>query len=177
MGLDLVEFVIAAEEAFQIAIPDDEAAKIGTPRQVADYFLARLGGADDRVCLEQRAFYRLRRASMRVFQTPRSVVKPHTHWHEILPGGIRRYNWRLLHHATGTPQWPRLTLWGRIPTAVETVGGTARYLAVEAKAALKGTSGWTRQDVEDTVVRLMDAQLGIKKFGWDQEFVRDLRVD
>ena len=62
MGLDSVEFVMAVEEAFQIAIPDGEAERMLTPRQVVDYILGRLGAAERRVCLEQRAFYRLRRA-------------------------------------------------------------------------------------------------------------------
>lgn len=177
MGLDSVEFVLAAEEAFQIAIPDALAEQMLTPRQVVDYVFARLGAADDPSCLEQRAFYRLRRATMRVFQAPRSAVIPNTPWAELLPSRDRRHNWRLLHQATGTPQWPRLTLWGKIPPEVATVGGTARYLATEATAALKGTAGWTLQQVEDTVARLMNEHLGITKFGWDQQFVRDLGVD
>lgn len=178
MGLDTVEFVLAVEEAFQIAIPDEEVQKMLTPRNVVDYVFARLSGTADRLCLEQRAFYRLRRATMRVFETPRSAVTASTPWQKILPGRSRRHNWRLLHQTAGTPQWPRLGLWGKIPHDVETVGGTARYLAVEATAALKGiTAGWTRQQVEETVARLMKECLGITDFGWDQHFARDLRVD
>jgi hypothetical protein len=66
---------------------------------------------------------------------------------------------------------------GKIPTPVATVGGTARYLAAEAAAALKGESGWTREQVEETVAKLMREHLGIKQFRWDQQFVRDLGVD
>jgi hypothetical protein len=177
VGLDAVEFVLATEEAFQIAIPDGDAEKILTPGQVVDYVCARLGQAADRACLEQRAFYRLRRASIRLFQTPRSAIQPDTRWDSVMPTRQTRHNWRLLHDATGTPQWPRLTLFGRLPKAIETVGGTARYLATEATAALKGEAGWTREEVEAIVTKLMKEQLGIKNFRWDQHFVRDLGVD
>jgi acyl carrier protein len=177
VGLDSVEFVLATEEAFQIAIPDSEAEKLLTPGQVVDYICTRLGSGADQACLEQRAFYRLRRASMRLFQVTRSSIKPGTRWEEILPPRGTRHNWRLLHQATGTPQWPRLTLLGKLPKAIETVGGTARYLASEATAALKGAAGWTREEVEATVAKLMKEQLGIRSFCWDQEFVRDLGVD
>jgi hypothetical protein len=50
-------------------------------------------------------------------------------------------------------------------------------LATEATAALKGATGWSREEVETTVARLMKEQLGIKNFRWDQQFVRDLGVD
>lgn len=177
MGLDSVEFVLATEEAFQIAIPDDDAAKLLTPGDVVDYVLARVGSSGETACLEQRAFYRLRSASMRLFQTERSTVRPDTQWTAVLPARDTRHNWHLLHQATGTPRWPRLTWLGRIPSNVMTVGGTARYLATEATAALKGESGWSRAEVEATVTRLMKDQLGIESFRWDQQFVRDLGVD
>jgi hypothetical protein len=177
VGLDSVEFVLATEEAFQIAIPDADAEKLLTPGDVVDYVLARVGSGRDAACLEQRAFYRLRRASMRLFRAERSAINPSTRWEAVLPTRDTRHNWRLLHQATGTPQWPRLTLLGKLPTAVQTVGGTARYLAVEATAALKGETGWSREEVETKVARLMKEQLGIKNFRWDQQFVRDLGVD
>jgi acyl carrier protein len=56
MGLDSVEFVLATEEAFQIAIPDADAEKLLTPGDVVDYVCARIGSAPDSGCLEQRAF-------------------------------------------------------------------------------------------------------------------------
>jgi acyl carrier protein len=36
MGLDLVEFVMAVEERFDIEIPDEEASRLLTPRMVMD---------------------------------------------------------------------------------------------------------------------------------------------
>jgi acyl carrier protein len=177
VGLDGVELVLATEEMFQIAIPDEDAERMVTPRQVVEYVLSRVGQAEESVCLEQRAFYRLRRASMRLFQTARSAVNPSTAWDAILPSRARRHNWRLLHQATGTPQWPPLTMWGRLPAEVASVGGTARYLATNAKAALKEGTGWTCEQVEDAFAKLVKDQLGIKEFDWDQHFANDLGMD
>jgi hypothetical protein len=177
MGLDSVEFVMAVEEAFQVAIPDDTAEQMRTPGDVVDYVLARVGEAEGRTCLEQRAFYRLRQAAMRTIGVARKVVHPDTRWVDILPSRQLRHNWNLLHHATGLPQWPRLTWRGKLPPEVGTVGLTARYLEAHARAALQGAAPWTRGMVEETVRRLMLERLGIKQFRWDQQFVRDLDVD
>lgn len=178
MGLDGVEFVMAIEDSFQIAIPDEDAERMLTPGDVVNYVFARVGSEDRPVCIEQRAFYRLRRASMRVFARPRSAIRPGTRWNDILPRRRRRRNWRLLHQATGTPHWPRLTILGNVPDAVATVGGTAQYLAAHGAAAFqRPREGLSRRDVEDTITRLMREYLRITEFRWDQEFVRDLGVD
>jgi hypothetical protein len=178
MGLDSVEFVLGVEEAFQIAIPDAEAERIETPRAVVEYVLTRIGPAPSSVCLEQRAFYRLRRAAMRVFAVARSAVLADTLWDQILPVGDKKHHWLLMHQATGTPQWPSLTFWKhRFPDGVETVGGTARHLAEVAAGALRGDEGLTREQVERTVRALMREHFNINEFSWDDHFVRDLKVD
>jgi hypothetical protein len=177
MGLDSVEFVMAVEEAFQIAIPDDEAERMVTPRHVVEYVVARLGGAQQQLCLEQRAFYRLRRAAVRVFGVARSAVQVGTNWEEILATRQRRHNWKLLQHATGVTPWPSLTWLGNYRASLITVGGTARYLASHAPAALQGDSGWSRRQVEEAIRRLMAEHLAIREFEWDDHFVKDLEVD
>ena|SRR5688572_1101233 len=178
MGLDSVEFVLGVEEAFQLAIPDADAERMLTPRDVVEYISARLGPVSSRVCLEQRAFYRLRRAVVRVFGVPRSQVLPTTRWEDLLPPGDRKHHWLLVHQATGTPQWPSLTFWRhRFPSSVETVGGTAAHLAEVAAGALRGDEGLTRDQIERTVRTLMREHLGVKEFDWNDQFVRDLNVD
>ena len=169
---------MAVEESFQIAIPDEDAQRMLTPGDVVRYVYARVGSESDGVCLEQRAFYRLRRASMKVFAQSRNAIKPATRWDEILPPRQRRHNWHLLHRATGTPHWPRLTIRGRIPDPVATVGGTAQYLAMHGGGSFqRPQEGWVQRDIEDVITRLMRDQLGTTEFRWDQEFVRDLGID
>jgi Phosphopantetheine attachment site len=178
VGLDGVEFVMALEETFHIAISDDDAQRMQTPRDVVDYIVGRLGPSERHACLEQRAFYRLRRASMQAFGAKRNAIKPDTRWDTILPGRQTRHNWHLLQRATGTPWWPHLTVRGRIPKEVSTVGSTARRLAINIPGALKDPGiGWNRQDVERIVVELMRDKLGITTFRWNQHFVKDLGVD
>ena len=178
MGLDGVEFIMAVEEAFQIAIPDEDAGQMRTPGDVVTYVFGRVGSERGHGCAEQRAFYRLRRASMKVFGQSREAIRPATRWDAVLPRRQRRHNWRLLHKATGTPHWPRLTLLGSVPDAVATVGGTAQYLVTHGEAVFqRPTEGWSRQAIEAVITRIMRDQLGITEFRWDQEFVRDLGVD
>lgn len=43
VGLDSVELIMAVEEAFGIAIDDEVASRIETPRDVADHVEARVG--------------------------------------------------------------------------------------------------------------------------------------
>src|SRR5262245_50937116 len=115
MGLDGVEFVMAVEEAFQIAIPDEAAQQMLTLFDVVTYVYGRVGSEQGHGCAEQRAFYRLRHASMKVFAQPRKAIRPPARWDAILPPRQRRHNWHLLHKATGTPHWPRLTVFGSVP--------------------------------------------------------------
>ncbi len=42
MGLDLVEFAIAVEDAFQLPIPDEDWEHLRTPGKLVDYLLAHL---------------------------------------------------------------------------------------------------------------------------------------
>jgi hypothetical protein len=178
IGLDGVEFIMAVEESFQIAIPDEDAQRMLTPGDVVRYVLARVESNGDHACMEQRAFYMLRRATIKVFARPRGEIRPATRWDDILPPRQHRHNWRLLHQATGTPHWPGLTVFGKVPDAVATVGNTARYLAVHGPTAFqRPQEGWSRRDIEDTVTRLMRERLGIGAFRWDQEFVKDLGID
>jgi acyl carrier protein len=178
MGLDGVEFIMAVEEAFQIAIPDEDGERMMTPGDVVTYVLGRVGSEQALGCMEQRAFYRLRRASIRVFRQPREAIRPTTRWDDILPKRQKRHNWRLLHQATGTPHWPRLTALGRVPDSVATIGDMARYLVTHGEGIFqRPTEGWSRQRIEATITRIMREVLGITEFRWDQEFVRDLGVD
>lgn len=178
MGFDLVELTFAVEESFQIEIRDKDAQQLLTPGDLVDYVLSRVGESDTSACLKQRAFYRLRRATMLAFFQPRSALKPNTRWDDVIPRRRRRQNWRVLHEATGMKQWPRLTTWAGFSESIETIGETARYLAELSPAVLKQQNErWTRKEVEATITRLMCEVIGITVFRWDQQFVEDLGLD
>jgi phosphopantetheine binding protein len=173
LGLDLIEFTMAVEEAFGLSIPDADVINILTPRQLVDYLSRRLPHADRSTCRDQRAFHALRRAGVRVLRQPRAAFAPTAAWASLLPEQRRRHAWRVLHHATGTSKWPSLPAWGRHPMGQKTVGDTARFLATYRPSAWQG-AGWARFDIESVIRRLMAAELAILSFEWDDEFVRDL---
>ena len=176
MGLEAVEFVMALEEAFGIAIPDEDAQILLTPGDVVRYLERRLGQGQGS-CLEQRAFYALRRAGINVLNQPRESFRPETQWDAILPSKRRRRAWQLLHHVTGVVPWPRLWWWGSIEGGQVTIGDTARYLATHAAANLQRPGvGWSRSQIETAIRRLMAEHLAIVDFEWEQKFVDDLGV-
>ena len=78
MGLDLVEYVLAVEDAFEIAIPDADAARLATPAQLIDYLCRRLGETADGPPLLQTAFYRVRVVLAEEVGVPRSRIRPGT---------------------------------------------------------------------------------------------------
>jgi hypothetical protein len=176
MGIDVLELVLALEETFQVAVPDADWERLLTPRHIVDYVIARVGTSEERVCLEQRAFYRLRRAAMRVFQVERSALTPETRWDEVLPARQRRRSWSLLQGAAGISPWPGLTFWGNYRASVATMGAAARHLSAHAAAALKGDGGWSREQVEDVVRRLMREHLAIREFSWDDRFGKEISL-
>jgi hypothetical protein len=178
MGLDAVEFVLALEESFALYIPDPDAVTLTTPRKVIDYLEKRLAPVDSPQCLDQMAFYSVRHAAMRILERPRNAFAPTTRWDQLLDSKRQRRQWALVGQATGLPKWPRLTLWGSFPSDVQTLGGTACFLATMCPSAVKGKApAWTRVEITQVFTRLMEAELGITKFNLDDRFVQDLGVD
>jgi len=178
MGLDSVEFVLAIEESFGLYVPDADAVVLTTPRRLIAYLEKRLVPADSSECLDQMAFYSVRRAAVRVLERPRTAVVPTARWDEVLDAKNHRRQWELVGQATGLPKWPRLNLLGSIPADVQTIGGTARFLATTCPSAVKGKApAWTKAEITQVVTRLMETELGITKFDLDDRFVQDLGVD
>ena len=69
MGLDLLEFTLAIEESFGLYLPEADAVRLVTPGQIIDYLEGRLPPAVSPQCLDQLAFYHIRRASMKVLSS------------------------------------------------------------------------------------------------------------
>jgi acyl carrier protein len=109
MGLDAVELVLAVEDEFAITIEDEDAQSITTPRQFADYVVARLGmitQSQDR-CLSQAGFYRIRSALVRNFGARRKDVHPDAPIRQFLNRNIR-IQWSQLRKAIGATHFPDL---------------------------------------------------------------------
>jgi len=182
MGLDGVEFVMALEETFDIAISDADAAAMRTPRLVLEYLEARLPmSAEDR-CSEQRAFHHIRRAGMKHLGLPRRAFRPEARWKDLLPedGASSSAAWRAVREETGFTALPKMFLGpfkfgfgGR-----QTIGESCRTVAHRNADLLRRPGeGWSRRDLEKILTGLIAEELGILKFGWDQDFVKDLGID
>jgi acyl carrier protein len=109
MGLDIVEFVMSIEERFAIEIPDRDAQNLTTPRLLVDYIMSRVKSGQDRGCLGQREFHRLRRALIARRWAARPDLKPDTLLEEIVPKLNRRTLWQQLGDELQSSHWPHLT--------------------------------------------------------------------
>jgi hypothetical protein len=76
MGLDLVEYAIAIEDAFELPIPDAEWVALTTPGRLIDYLSAHLVVGDSGPPLVQTAFYRLRSAIASELGVARRDITP-----------------------------------------------------------------------------------------------------
>ena len=124
MGLDSVELVMAAEESFGIAIPDQEASKIRTVDDFYQCILRKIDLEETNLerqaqvsCLSSAAFYRLRRAFIQAFGVSRSSVRPSSRIDEYFPIESRRSDWTCLSEALDLtlpglvrPEWLNMTL-------------------------------------------------------------------
>ena len=173
MGLDLLEYTLALEQSFGIAIPDSDVVHLKTARQVVDYVAGRLAPLGPDRCGSQQAFYALRSAVSRAFDVPADTVLPVTKWATVF-GRRPRSDWRLLQHAVGVAEWPSF-LWTAAGPSTATVGETAEYLAVQSAVASRRPDAlWSRREIEFVVRGLAAEDLGISDLPWDAEFVRDL---
>ena len=128
MGLDIVEFVMDVEERFGIEIPDKDAQNLTTPRLLVDYILNKVKPGEDRGCLSQREFYRLRRALIGRRWTTRKKLKPETSLEQIVPKSNRRTAWEQLGEEIEHPDLPNLTRPKYIKVALVVIGTMAFLL-------------------------------------------------
>lgn len=111
MGLDSVELLMAFEETFDIAIPDEAAERIATVRDAIDYIYAHVPHADGelrQICRTQRAFHRLRRTLRDELHVERAAVRPDTRWETLIPIERRCEVWDRLKSVVATAHWPHL---------------------------------------------------------------------
>jgi hypothetical protein len=179
MGMDSVELVIGFEAAFGIAIPDEEAARMRTPRRVLDFAAARVPTVRADRCLTQRTFYALRRAiRARVDAvaelapaTPlRAVEADRNAWPVV---------WTRIRIAAGELGWPQSVPWhGHWSGGPATLGELARHVAAHvARGAPARGEPWTREGLELTLREVVWDVVSVRDFALDDDFVRDLRID
>lgn len=120
MGLDSVELVLAFEEAFGIAIPDSDAAKMFTPRDVIDYIEQRRGSGTKMLCVTRRAFHTIRERLMEI-GIERSAIRLGTPLAQFFPENTRRSLWVSARGPISIQQWPELVRSGKLQNVIAIV--------------------------------------------------------
>jgi hypothetical protein len=108
MGLDTVELVIRFEDAFGIAIPNEVAAQLTTPREVTDYVIAQVAVSEQPSCLSQQAFYFLRAKLVPSLKISRKDFSPNTRLDDLVPLKHRRQVWEGIRSEIGPSTLPDL---------------------------------------------------------------------
>ena len=117
MGLDIVCFVLRVEKTFGLQIPNDAAARLGTPRNVIDYLHTHLPPLDATACPTQRAFYAIRRELRARLGNNNLPLRAHTLLAGVLPPHDGARTWTDVGTALGVRAWPRAG-----PVATRAVG-------------------------------------------------------
>jgi hypothetical protein len=185
MGLDLVEYVMAVEEAFGIDIPDVDAACLETPGMVIEYLCVRLNESRDGPPLVQTAFYWLRRALADELGISRNLIRPDTTIsaltdrpeNDVWRAVARRLqvNPQFLTHAPAA-QW----LAKLVRSRGRSIGKLAEQLAMLHPSTFKREGeGWTRRQITEVVLRLVEHETGlvVGESQLNASFVRDLGMD
>lgn len=177
MGLDSVELVLGWEDAFGISISDAEAENMFTTRQAAESIFEKVRSPmpEDRGCLATRAFHRLRRA-FQAEGVSRKAIQPETKVAALLPGRQRRDVLSAVCERAGLRPLKRLPLglqftFGRVKDVVlDAVVGQHQALRFQGY-------GWSLIQVREVVRAVMYAQLALRRFSDDAEFIKDLKLD
>jgi len=130
MGLDVVEMVMAVEEAFAIEIKDEEGSALVTVGDLQRLVVSKLRQGRERGLSTARVFWILRRGLMEVAGVERRQVQPVTSLETLLPRKGRATAWARLEATTGL-KLPQLQHPGSLMTTL-----------VLAGAALGLLTGW-----------------------------------
>jgi len=186
MGLDTVELVMELEDAFSLAMPDEDAEKIQTIGDTVSYIVGRLrlmSPAPLGHCHTSRAFYRLRREMHRQLGVPRRQIMPRSRIGELVRSNAARSRWNNVAAACNLEGEPRGLFLPGFPRPEMTVrqliyarGFTDRVgpqLYYLPNGEVNTRAVWTR------VQSIVSEQLGVNRdeLKWDTHYIRDLNCD
>ena len=145
MGLEVVELTLVLEETFDLLIPDEDAGRIRTPREVVDYIMLHLRHGQD-ACPTQATFYRIRKAAVSCLGLPRKAIGPSTRWTELMPKWRKRRTWQRIRSGSA------MSL--KFPKRGNTVADTTRSAVGEMKHRF-AAGELAREEVTAIVHRLI----------------------
>jgi hypothetical protein len=183
MGLDIVEFFMSVEESFDLRIPDEAAVSLTTSRRLIDFLYSQLPQSTENRCLSQHAFYALRGALSERLGLNRSLLRPRTELHAILPRENPNASWVGVGETLDCTRWPRVrgrNWFGRIfqTSRPRTLGEAANYIAIHSPRTVKSSGeGWSWGEVAWVVDQLLYCHFGVRDYSLDDRFIEDLRLD
>jgi len=185
MGLDIVEYIMAVEEAFELALPHDRLGVVRSPRDLADLVAEFVAGAESGPCLSQRAFYQLRRAMLNRTDVPRRAIRPEAVLEDLLPTATASEFWVAI---CADLELPRpLELRGRrdgllafLGSGPNTFGEAVNELMMRYPGRLlRAGEGWTTAQIHSVLAPLLDREQGLSpgSYSLDASYVHDLHMD
>jgi len=184
MGLDIVEYVIAVEDAFEIALSDERLATVRSPREFAALVADFVPAADAGPCLSQRAFYRLRQAILSRADMLRSEIRSESVIVDLLPAPTATELWAAICSDLELPKPLSLrgrngvlAFFGARPT---TFGDAVHELMMRYPRRLLGAGeGWTASQINAVLAQLLAREQGVapSSYSLDASYVQDLRMD
>lgn len=184
MGLDIVEYVMAVEDAFEIRLPDDRLSAVRSPRDFAALVADFVPPADAGPCLSQRAFYRLRRAMMNRTDLPRRAIRLESVLVDLLPAASATELWAAICAELQLPK--PLTLRSRhgvlafLGARPTRFGDAVQEFVARYPSRLLGVGeGWTASQIQTVLADLLSHEQGIApgSYSLDASYVQDLRMD
>src|SRR5262245_24979331 len=184
MGLDIVEYVMAVEDAFEVALPHNRLETVRTPRDFAALVAEFIPAADSGPCLSQRAFYRLRWALLNGTGLPRRAIKSESVLVDLLPAESPTELWAAICCELQLPKplglrgrHGVLAFLGMRPTTFANAAGELmmRY----PRRLLRAGEGWTASQIHAVLAQLLDREQGISpgSYSVDASYVHDLGMD
>lgn len=171
MGLDSVELVLRFEDTFGIEIPDADAEKITTVKDVTNYVFSKVEHTDQNTCLTQQAFYFLRRSFMQYLQIPRLFICPKAKLDSILPKENRKDALQHLKNEAGIDIRLKKSIFS---TGVESVADLAKHLALNHPTLFK--KAWTRRQVARLVRDITIDETGVEDVKPKMRFIEDIGI-
>ena len=183
MGLDLIEYTLALEDAFGVDIPEADARAILTPRDLVNFLTTRLPTGGEGGCLAQRAFYCLRRELMKAGGAGRAVPSLDTPVFAVLPPPDQGVAWEQVRarlgiggkvRAWGESWWGRLL--GEGPATLRTAADA--WAAYYPRTLKPAGEPWSTSQLVEVVVRLLRHECGVdmSKYTLDSRFVQDMAL-
>lgn len=180
MGLDLVEYVEAVEEFFDVRLPDTELRDARTPRDLAKVVKRHIATKPERAgCLGQRSFYRVRNALLEVSpELKRHDLRPATRCYTVAASWPEVGKTLKLKVKDQFDPPSRLSKWLKLEPA--TLATLADRLVVERANDLKDPDeGWSDGQLGEILLRLVEREQGLEPhfFTGDSKYVQDMQMD